>query len=94
MHLRVPTPDVSVVDLVARLGRPASAAVVNAALRRAVEGELRGILGFTDEPLVSSDFVHDERSGIVDEWGYSCRVMDLAAHVARTDCGDQAAAAD
>lgn len=101
--LRVPTPNVSVIDLVARLQRPASAAVVNAALKRAAAGELRGILGYTEEPLVSSDFVHDERSSIIDgsltmagpdqlvkviawydnEWGYSCRVVDLAAHVAR-----------
>lgn len=101
--LRVPTPDVSVVDLVARLQQPVTVAEVNALFRAAAEGPYQGVLGFTDEPLVSSDFCGDDRSSIVDgtstmvgpdnlvkvvawydnEWGYSCRVVDLAALVAR-----------
>jgi glyceraldehyde 3-phosphate dehydrogenase len=101
--LRVPTPDVSVVDLVARLARPATAAEINTLFREAAEGEYRGIIGYTEEPLVSSDFTGDDRSCIVDgpstmagpdqlikvvawydnEWGYSCRVVDVAAHLAR-----------
>lgn len=100
--LRVPTPDVSVVDLVAQLGRPATREEINQALRDAAEGPLRGILAYTEEPLVSSDFIGDPHSAIVDgsltmvgpdnlakviawydnEWGYSCRVVDLAARVA------------
>jgi glyceraldehyde 3-phosphate dehydrogenase len=101
--LRVPTPDVSVVDLVARLARPATAAEVNQLFRHAAETEYKGIIGYSDEPLVSSDFAGDDRSSIVDglstmagpdqlikvvawydnEWGYSCRVVDVAAHIAR-----------
>jgi glyceraldehyde 3-phosphate dehydrogenase len=64
--LRVPVPDVSVVDLTVDLLRPASAAEVNAALKEASEGYLRGILGYTEEPLVSRDFQGDDRSSIVD----------------------------
>ncbi|MEW8978009.1 MAG: type I glyceraldehyde-3-phosphate dehydrogenase, partial [Symbiobacterium sp.] len=101
--LRVPTPDVSVVDLVARLSRSASREEINQALREAAEGPLRGILAYTEEELVSTDYVGDSHSSIVDgsltmvgpdglakvvawydnEWGYSCRVVDLAALVAR-----------
>lgn len=95
--IRVPTPDVSVVDLVVETDKPVTAEIVNAALKAAAEGPLLGILGYTDEPLVSSDFLGDPRSSIVDsqmtrvigdnmvkiltwydnEWGYSCRVLDL-----------------
>ncbi|MDP9473554.1 MAG: type I glyceraldehyde-3-phosphate dehydrogenase [Chloroflexota bacterium] len=98
--LRVPTPTVSIIDFVAETEQPASVDALNAAFRGAAESDaLRGILGFTDEPLVSSDFRQDSRSAIVDglstmamgenmvkviawydnEWGYSCRVADLAA---------------
>jgi len=97
--MRVPTPDVSVVDFVAILEKPASTADVNAALKKAAEGELKGILGYTDDPVVSSDLMHNPNSSIVDaemtkvidgnlakvvswydnEWGYSCRVVDLIA---------------
>ncbi len=98
--LRVPTPTVSIIDFVAETERPASVDALNDAFRTAAESDaLRGILGFTDEPLVSSDFRQDSRSAIVDglstmamgenmvkviawydnEWGYSCRVADLAA---------------
>jgi glyceraldehyde 3-phosphate dehydrogenase len=66
MAIRVPTPDVSMVDLTVRLEKPASAAALKAALKSASEGSLKGILGYTDLPVVSQDFVHDPRSSIVD----------------------------
>ena len=66
MALRVPTPNVSVVDLVAKLTRPASPEAVNAAIRKAAEGELRGILLYSDKPLVSCDFNGVRASSIVD----------------------------
>lgn len=101
--MRVPTPNVSVVDLVAELDREVTAEEVNEALRLASEGELKGILGYTEEPLVSKDFNGDPRSSIVDalstmvmdgnmvkvvswydnEWGYSNRVVDLAAYIVK-----------
>ncbi len=101
--LRVPTATVSVVDFVADVEREASVAAVNAALKAAAEGPMKGILGYTEEPLVSSDFRGDSHSSIVDalstmvldhsmikviawydnEWGYSCRVADLAAYIAQ-----------
>jgi glyceraldehyde 3-phosphate dehydrogenase len=100
--LRVPTPTVSVIDFVAITERPVTAESTNAALRSAAEGRLAGLLGYTEEELVSMDFKGDERSSIVDgastmvtgdrlvkviawydnEWGYSCRVADLAAFMA------------
>jgi glyceraldehyde 3-phosphate dehydrogenase len=64
--LRVPTPTVSIVDLTAELEREVTADEVNAAFRKWSEGPMRGILGVTDEPLVSIDFKGDERSSIVD----------------------------
>jgi glyceraldehyde 3-phosphate dehydrogenase len=100
--LRVPTPTVSVVDFTAEVGRETSVEEINAAFRTAAEGPMKGIIGVSDEPLVSMDFKGDERSSIIDsastmviggtmvkviawydnEWGYSCRVADLVAHVA------------
>ena len=100
--LRVPTPTVSVVDFTAEVGRETSVEELNEAFRAAEAGPMKGILGVSDEPLVSTDFKGDERSSIVDsestmviggtmvkviawydnEWGYSCRVADLVAHVA------------
>ena len=64
--MRVPTPDVSIIDLVCQVERPVTAAKVNEALRKASEGALKGILGYTEEPLVSMDFKGDPRSSIVD----------------------------
>jgi glyceraldehyde 3-phosphate dehydrogenase len=64
--LRVPTPTVSVVDFTAELERPASAEELNEAFRSAAAGPLKGILGVSDEPLVSSDFRGDSRSSIID----------------------------
>jgi glyceraldehyde-3-phosphate dehydrogenase (NAD(P)) len=64
--LRVPTPNVSVVDLVAQVETPAIAEQVNAALKAAAEGPMKGILGYTSEPLVSIDYRKTNESSIVD----------------------------
>jgi glyceraldehyde 3-phosphate dehydrogenase len=101
--VRIPTPDVSLVDFVAVLKKPATAEEINAAFTAAAAGPLKGILGVTDEPLVSVDFLGDPRSGIVDllstkvidgtlakviawydnEWGYSCRLVDLIKYIVK-----------
>ena len=62
--IRVPTPNVSVVDLVFEASRETTVAEVNDAIRAAANGRLKGILGFTDQPNVSSDFNHDPHSSI------------------------------
>jgi glyceraldehyde 3-phosphate dehydrogenase len=105
MAFRVPTADVSVVDLTCRLGTPATYDAIKTAIKEAAAGPLAGILGYTEDEVVSSDFIGDSRSSIFDakagialndnfvklvswydnEWGYSCRVVDLIAHMARTD---------
>ncbi|MGQ9632975.1 MAG: type I glyceraldehyde-3-phosphate dehydrogenase [Bryobacteraceae bacterium] len=64
--MRVPTPNVSVVDLVALLARNTTAEEVNAALKAAAEGELKGILAYTEDPVVSTDMMHNPNSSIVD----------------------------
>jgi len=66
MAVRVPTADVSMVDLTIRTEKAVSGADMNAALKKASEGELKGILGYTEDEVVSQDFVHDKRSSIVD----------------------------
>ncbi|KAK9836197.1 hypothetical protein WJX81_008101 [Elliptochloris bilobata] len=66
MAFRVPTVDVSVVDLTVNLSKPAEYSEIIGALRAASEGELKGILGVTDDEVVSSDFLHDSRSSVVD----------------------------
>lgn len=66
MAFRVPTVDVSVVDLTCRLGKPAKYGDIMAALKEASQGPLKGILGFTEEAVVSSDFTGDTHSSIVD----------------------------
>jgi len=66
MSFRVPTLDSSVVDLTVRLEKPASYAQICAAVKTASEGSMKGILGYTEEELVSSDFIHDNRSSIFD----------------------------
>ncbi|GIU74491.1 MAG: glyceraldehyde-3-phosphate dehydrogenase [Bryobacteraceae bacterium] len=100
--MRVPTPNVSVVDLVAVLKTNATAEQINDALKAAAEGELKGILAFTMDPVVSTDMLRNPNSSIVDglmtkvldgnlakvvswydnEWGYSCRVVDLCLYMA------------
>ncbi len=66
MSFRVPTPDVSVVDLTVRLDKAASYADIKAAMKEASENELKGILGYTEEDVVSSDFLTDPRTSIFD----------------------------
>lgn len=66
MAVRCPTPDVSLVDLTVKLEKGCSGAELLATLKAASEGELKGILGYTDHQVVSQDFVHDNRSSIVD----------------------------
>src|SRR3989442_2395317 len=66
ISVRVPTPDVSLIDFRAVLEKETSVEGVNAALKKAAEGELRGILGYSDDPVVSIDFLKDSRSAIVD----------------------------
>ena len=103
LSLRVPTPTVSVVDLVVNLKKPASVDNINKALKNAASGKMAGYLAYSDEPLVSSDFRGNPASSIVDglstvvleekmakvlswydnEWGYSCRVADLAILMAQ-----------
>jgi glyceraldehyde 3-phosphate dehydrogenase len=101
MAIRVPTPNVSVVDLVVQLSKPASAEEVNRAMKEAAEGDLKGILAYCEEPLVSIDFNGSSVSSTVDalstmaigdmlkvlswydnEFGYSCRMIDLALYMA------------
>ncbi len=74
MAIRVPTPNVSVVDLVVTLSSKTDAEKINAALRSAAEGPLKGILGYSDEPLVSIDYNGNPLSSIVD--GLSTKVID------------------
>ena len=101
MSFRVPTLDVSVVDLTANLAKPTS----YEAMKEASEGELKGILGYTEDQVVSSDFLGDARTSIFDakagiqltptfvkvvswydnEWGYSNKVLDLVAHMAKVN---------
>lgn len=104
LAIRVPTPDVSLVDLVAEVEKETTADEVNLALRKASQGSLKGILKYSSEPLVSHDFTTDSASAIVDadytyviegtlvkvlgwydnEWGYSCRIIDLAEYMQKS----------
>jgi len=101
MSFRVPTLNVSVVDLTCRLEKPASYEDIKKAMKTASEGPLKGILGYTEDEVVSSDFNGDPRTSIFDakagislndnfvkivawydnEWGYSCKLLDLVAHM-------------
>lgn len=78
MAVRVPTPDVSLVDLTFKTKKSATAAEILAALKEASEGEMKGVLGFTDEAVVSQDFVHDKRSSIID--GKACMSLNDTFH--------------
>jgi glyceraldehyde 3-phosphate dehydrogenase len=102
MAFRVPTPDVSVVDLTANLETPTTYEAIKAAMRAASEGPMRGILGYTEDEVVSTDFLGDSCTSIFDasagialtdrfvklvawydnEWGYSCKCIDLMRHMA------------
>jgi glyceraldehyde 3-phosphate dehydrogenase len=72
--IRVPTPDVSIVDFVAVMKKEVTEKGVNAAFKKAAEGQLKGILQYTEEPLVSVDFLSNPHSAIVD--GLSTKVLD------------------
>ncbi len=105
MSMRVPTLDVSVVDLTVNLAKPAKYAEICAAMKEASEGELKGILGYTEDAVVSSDFLGDARTSIFDanagialtdtfvkivswydnEIGYSNKVLDLIAYMAKVN---------
>ena len=97
--VRVPTPNVSMVDMTFIPAKTATVEEVNAAIKQAAESALKCVLGYCDEPLVSIDFTHDSRSSIFDagstkvisggklirvaswydnEWGFSCRMLDVA----------------
>ena len=100
--LRVPVVDGSVVDLTVKLARPTTAAEINAAMKAAAEGPMKGVLEYTEDPIVSSDIVGNPHSSVFDalstvvmdgdfvkivswydnEWGYSCRVVDLVKKMA------------
>jgi glyceraldehyde 3-phosphate dehydrogenase len=101
--VRVPTANVSLVDLTATLERDVDEAAVNSAMKHAAWGELKDILEYCEEPLVSTDFNGNPHSSIFDaaltkvlgrriakifswydnEWGYACRLADVAALIAR-----------
>jgi len=103
MSMRVPTSDVSVVDLTVELEKEATYAEICAAMKAASEGELKGILGYTEDAVVATDFRGDSRTSIFDakagiqldktfvkviawydnEWGYSCKMLDMARVVAK-----------
>jgi glyceraldehyde 3-phosphate dehydrogenase len=101
ISIRVPTPDVSLTDLAVVVDKPVTAEQVNAAFKAAAAGPMSGILQYTEEELVSSDFIGNPHSCILDakstnvvdgllvkvsgwydnEWGYSCRCVDLLRYV-------------
>ncbi|MDP8298724.1 MAG: type I glyceraldehyde-3-phosphate dehydrogenase [Candidatus Tantalella remota] len=103
MAMRVPVKDGSVVDFVAELGKEVTAEEINAAMKKAAEGELKGIMEYSEEPLVSVDIIGNPYSCVFDalstmtidksmvkivgwydnEWGYSNRVVDLVARLAK-----------
>jgi glyceraldehyde 3-phosphate dehydrogenase len=103
ISVRVPTPNVSLVDLTFQTEQATSADEINQVIRDASTGPLKGILTYSDEQLVSIDFNHNAHSSIVDttftrsvdprmhkilawydnEWGYSNRILDLIAYVAK-----------
>lgn len=105
MSMRIPTSNVSVVDLTCRIEKGATYDEIKETVKAAAEGELKGILGYTEDEIVSSDLNGDSRSSIFDakagislnknfvklvswydnEWGYSRRVLDLLAYVAKVD---------
>ena len=103
ISLRVPVPTGSVVDLTILLKKSTTKEEINAAMKAAAEGPLKGILAYTEDPLVSSDIIDDPHSSIFaadwtqvldgnfakvvswydNEWGYSCRTVDLVAKFAK-----------
>ena len=105
MAFRVPTTNVSVVDLTVRLSKPASYEAIKAAVKKAAEGELKGILAYTEDAVVSTDFIGESCTSVFDaaagiglndnfvkliswydnEYGYSCKLIDLMRHMKKVD---------
>jgi len=103
MAMRVPVPTVSVVDLTVKTVKETSLAEIKAAMKKASQTYMKGILGYTEEEVVSSDFIHEPLSSVFDagasvelnknffkliswydnEWGYSCRTVDLLKKMAK-----------
>lgn len=104
MSFRVPTVNVSVVDLTCKLKKPTTMEEIVKAFKKAEKGDMNGIVGICEKPLVSSDFVGESRTCVFDvgasimlnptfvklvawydnEWGYSCKLVDLLEHIAKT----------
>ena len=105
MSFRVPTPDVSVVDLTVKLAKPTTYEDIKAVMKKASQGKYKNIIGYTEDAVVSTDMidevctcVFDANAGIMlnetfvkliawydNEWGYSCKVLDLIEHMNKID---------
>ncbi|MCL2415427.1 MAG: type I glyceraldehyde-3-phosphate dehydrogenase, partial [Defluviitaleaceae bacterium] len=105
MAFRVPTLNVSVVDLTVSLANPASYDDIKAAIKKAAEGEMKGIMAYTDDKVVSTDFIGESCTSVFDagagialtdkfvklvawydnEWGYSCKLVDLMVYMSEID---------
>jgi glyceraldehyde 3-phosphate dehydrogenase len=105
MSLRVPTLDVSVVDLTCTLEKPATYEEIKTAVKEAAAGAMKGVLSYTEDDVVSTDFIGESHTSVFDakagimlnptfvklvawydnEWGYSNKVVDLIAHMAKVD---------
>ena len=103
MAFRIPSSNVSVVDLTAVLDKPVTQEAIDAAMKAASEGDLKGVLGYTDEAVVSTDFrgcaltsIYDAKASIVldsnfakiiswydNEWGYSCKLLEMARVISK-----------
>ncbi|MEE9118661.1 MAG: type I glyceraldehyde-3-phosphate dehydrogenase, partial [Calditrichia bacterium] len=101
--IRVPVSDGSIIDLVAEVGKDVSADDINVAMKKAADGEMKGVLEYCEDPIVSIDVVGNPHSSVFDslstgvmdgnfvkvfswydnEWGYSCRTLDLAKLMAK-----------
>ena len=103
MSFRVPTSDVSVIDLTVELSKPATYEAICAAMKAAAEGPMKGVLGYTEDKVVATDFRGESRTSVFDadagialddtfvkiiawydnEWGYSCKVLEMVRVMAR-----------
>ena len=114
ISLRVPTPDVSIIDLTAVLGKEVTKEDINAAMKKAAEGPMKGILDYTEDPIVSTDVLHSTYSSVFDagltmvlgeksnfvkvfawydnEWGFSCRMVELIELVGKQANSNRATA--
>jgi glyceraldehyde 3-phosphate dehydrogenase len=102
MSFRIPTSDVSVVDLTVELAKPATYEQICAAMKAAADGPMKGVLGYTEDKVVATDFRGESRTSVFDadagialddtfvkvvswydnEWGYSCKVLEMARVIA------------